>query len=155
MFSALDPGEDFEVTTASEQLYSQESEVALIGPRTSPLAGTALETIKVYYEQLGNFGGNSYYHETLVYTNSSGQDSLQRRGRPSEQLPRLQQQLWKRLVPPTLEGRWQGDIVVDQHRYYPQGGSHDDLWLYEPSGRQVGLVREGEDAAGLCTALET
>ncbi len=51
-------------------------------------------------------------------------------------------------------GKWSGDLVVDQHRYYPQGGSHDDLWLYEPSGRQVGLVREGEDAAGLCGELK-
>jgi hypothetical protein len=51
-------------------------------------------------------------------------------------------------------GKWRGDLVVDQHRYYPQGGSHDDLWLYEPSGRQVSLVMEGEDAAGVCGELE-
>lgn len=51
-------------------------------------------------------------------------------------------------------GRWRGDLVVNQHGYYVQGGSHDDFWLYEPSGRQVGLVREGEDTADLCTELE-
>jgi len=51
-------------------------------------------------------------------------------------------------------GRWRGDLVVHRHSYYPQGGSHEDERLYEPSGRQVGLVREGEDSAGVCAKLE-
>jgi hypothetical protein len=32
------------------------------------------ETISVYFEPLGTFNGLNYFHETIVYTNSSGQN---------------------------------------------------------------------------------
>jgi hypothetical protein len=41
-----------------------------------------------------------------------------------------------------LNGQYQGDLVVEQHRYFIQGGSHDDLWLYDPTGKQIGQVAQ-------------
>jgi hypothetical protein len=34
-----------------------------------------------------------------------------------------------------LSGEYQGDLVVEQHRYFVQGGSHDDLWLYNSTAK--------------------
>jgi hypothetical protein len=48
------------------------------------------------------------------------------------------------------QGQYQGDLIVEQHRYFVQGGSHDDLYLYEPTGKQIGLVAQGTDASRLC-----
>jgi hypothetical protein len=51
------------------------------------------------------------------------------------------------------QGEYQGDLVVEQHRYFVQGGSHDDLYLYEPSGKEIGLVAQGTEASTACSAL--
>ena len=53
-----------------------------------------------------------------------------------------------------LSGQYQSDLVVEQHRYFVQGGSHDDLWLFDPSGKQIGLVAQGTDASRVCPELK-
>lgn len=52
-----------------------------------------------------------------------------------------------------LAGQFQGDLVVEQHRYFVQGGSYDNLWLYDPSGKELGLVAEDTDASKVCPTL--
>jgi hypothetical protein len=52
-----------------------------------------------------------------------------------------------------LQGEYQGDLVVEQHRYFVQGGSHDDLYLYEPTGKEIGLVSQGTDRSDVCPSL--
>jgi hypothetical protein len=52
-----------------------------------------------------------------------------------------------------LGGEYQGHLIVEQHRYFIQGGSHDDLYLYTPSGKEVGLAAQGTNAAKLCPTL--
>jgi len=34
------------------------------------------ETIKVYFEPLGSIAGDTFNHETIVYTNSSGEQFI-------------------------------------------------------------------------------
>jgi hypothetical protein len=52
-----------------------------------------------------------------------------------------------------LSREYQGDLVVEQHRYFVQGGSHDDLWLYNSTGKQIGQVAQGTDASKVCPSL--
>jgi hypothetical protein len=52
-----------------------------------------------------------------------------------------------------LGGQYQGDLVVEQHRYFIQGGSHDDLYLYDAAGKQIGLVSQDTDASKVCPSL--
>ena len=52
-----------------------------------------------------------------------------------------------------LAGEYQGDLVVQQHKYFVQGGSYDDLWLYDPTGKQIGLVSQDTDASRVCPTL--
>lgn len=52
-----------------------------------------------------------------------------------------------------LSGQYQSDLVVAQHRYFVQGGSHDDLWLYDPAGKEIGLASQGTDASQVCPSL--
>ena len=52
-----------------------------------------------------------------------------------------------------LQGAYQGDLIVEKHRYFVQGGSHDDLYLIEPTGKEIGLVARGADASGVCPSL--
>jgi hypothetical protein len=52
-----------------------------------------------------------------------------------------------------LAGQYQGDLVIEQHRYFVQGGSYDNLWLFSPSGKEVGLVSESTDKKGICPVL--
>lgn len=37
-------------------------------------------------------------------------------------------------------GEYQGDLIVQQHRYFVQGGSYDYLYLYDTKGKKIGLV---------------
>ena len=54
-----------------------------------------------------------------------------------------------------LGGRYQGDLVVQQHRYFIGGGSYDNLWLFDPTGKEIGLVSEDTtDASKVCQSLE-
>ena len=53
-----------------------------------------------------------------------------------------------------LGGQYQGDLVVGQHRYFIQGGSYDSLYLYNPTGKQIGLVSQDTDASKVCPSLE-
>jgi len=46
-----------------------------------------------------------------------------------------------------LQGQYQGDLIVQQHRYFVQGGSYDPLYLYEPTGKEIGIV--GLDGSGM------
>lgn len=41
------------------------------------------------------------------------------------------------------KGDSKGDLVVNQHRYFIQGGSFDWYWLYTPAGKEEGPI--GED----------
>ena len=52
-----------------------------------------------------------------------------------------------------LGGEYQGHLVVEQHRYFVQGGSYDNLWLYDPKGKEIGLVSENTDASQACASL--
>jgi hypothetical protein len=52
-----------------------------------------------------------------------------------------------------LGGEYQGHLVVQQHHYFVQGGSHDDLYLFTPDGKGLGLVAEGTDASHVCPTL--
>ncbi|WP_284972505.1 hypothetical protein [Atlantibacter hermannii] len=47
-------------------------------------------------------------------------------------------------------GEHQGDLIVQMHKYYVQGGSHDDLYLVKPNGNVIGLVAQGTDKTGVC-----
>jgi hypothetical protein len=49
-----------------------------------------------------------------------------------------------------LAGQYQGDLVIQQHRYFVQGGSYDNLWLYDPSGKEIGLVSQDTDSKAVC-----
>ncbi len=52
-----------------------------------------------------------------------------------------------------LGGQYQGDLIVEQHKYFVQGGSYDNLWLYDPTGKKIGLVSEDTDASRVCPLL--
>ena len=41
-----------------------------------------------------------------------------------------------------LNGRYSGDLIVNQHRYHDQGGSYDWDWLFSPSGKQIKLYKK-------------
>lgn len=52
-----------------------------------------------------------------------------------------------------LSGEYQGNLVVAKHEYFVQGGSHDDLYLVDLNGKEVGLVAQGTDKSGVCPTL--
>lgn len=52
-----------------------------------------------------------------------------------------------------LAGQFQGDLVLEQHRYFVQGGSYDNLWLFDPSGKELGLVSENTNVPKECATL--
>jgi hypothetical protein len=52
-----------------------------------------------------------------------------------------------------LGGQYQGDLVVQQHRYFVQGGSHDDLYLFAPDGQELRMVAQGTDDSHVCPLL--
>lgn len=52
-----------------------------------------------------------------------------------------------------LGGEFQGDLIVEQHRYFIQGGSYDALYLYNPVGKLIGPVSQGTDASQVCPLL--
>lgn len=52
-----------------------------------------------------------------------------------------------------LGGEYQGDLIVEQHRYFVQGGSYDALYLFTPADKDLGLVSEDTDASKLCPTL--
>lgn len=52
-----------------------------------------------------------------------------------------------------LGGEFQGDLVVEQHRYFIQGGSYNALYLYNPTGKLIGPVSQGTDASRACPSL--
>lgn len=37
-------------------------------------------------------------------------------------------------------GEYQGDLIVKQHRYFVQGGAYEYFYLYNSSGKEIGLV---------------
>lgn len=37
-------------------------------------------------------------------------------------------------------GEYQGGLIIQQHRYFVQGGSYDSLYLFDPKGKEIGLV---------------
>lgn len=39
-----------------------------------------------------------------------------------------------------MGGEYEGDLVVQKHRYFVEGGSYDPLVLITPSGKDLGLV---------------
>ncbi|MBV9772638.1 MAG: PD40 domain-containing protein [Gemmatimonadetes bacterium] len=43
-------------------------------------------------------------------------------------------------------GRYAGDLLVEQHRYFLAGGSYDWVWLLTPEGKDVGPVGESDVA---------
>lgn len=52
-----------------------------------------------------------------------------------------------------LSGEYQGDLIVMKHRYFVQGGSHDDLYLVGTDGKEKGLVAQGTDKRSVCPTL--
>jgi len=52
-------------------------------------------------------------------------------------------------------GKYAGDIIVNQHRYFLLGGSYDWLWLITPNGKEVGPLGEArEDIDGIVAQLD-
>ena len=43
------------------------------------------------------------------------------------------------------DGTYRGHLIVEQHRYYPMGGSYDWPWLFTPDGKCLSPVRQGPD----------
>ena len=43
-------------------------------------------------------------------------------------------------------GEYQGNLIVQQHKYFVDGGSYDWFWLLKPDGTEIGPL--GEDPAG-------
>ena len=43
------------------------------------------------------------------------------------------------------DGTHGGHLIVEQHRYYPMGGSYDWPWLFTPEGKCLGPVVQGPD----------
>lgn len=41
-----------------------------------------------------------------------------------------------------MEGDYKGHLLINQHRYFVQGGSFDWFWLFTPTGKEVGPVGE-------------
>lgn len=41
-----------------------------------------------------------------------------------------------------IDGKYRGDLIVNQHRYHDQGGSYDWDWLFTPTGKQIKLYRK-------------
>ncbi|NIF47729.1 hypothetical protein F3J28_08110 [Enterobacter sp. Ap-1006] len=37
-------------------------------------------------------------------------------------------------------GKYQGNLIVQQHRYFVQGGAYDYLYLFDNTGKKIGLV---------------
>lgn len=54
-------------------------------------------------------------------------------------------------------GEYQGNLIVQQHRYFVQGGSYDFLYLYNSDGKSEGLVStdtiEKVDLLKLCQSM--
>jgi len=54
-------------------------------------------------------------------------------------------------------GEYQGHLIVQQHRYFIQGGSYDFLYLYDANGKKEGLVAtdtiEQVDLLKLCQSM--
>lgn len=38
--------------------------------------------------------------------------------------------------------KYKGDLIINQHRYYRNGGSYDWDWLYTPDGKQIKLYKK-------------
>ena len=53
-----------------------------------------------------------------------------------------------RCVLPT--GEYEGDLIVEQHHYFVQGGSFDDLYLFDARGKKLGIVEQGTNTTGIC-----
>ena len=53
-----------------------------------------------------------------------------------------------------MAGKYRGDLVVEKHRYFVQGGSYDALYLVDPKGKEIGLVALSAKEEGVCKALE-
>jgi hypothetical protein len=58
-----------------------------------------------------------------------------------------------RLACVVLAGKYQGDLIVEQHRYFVQGGSYDSLYLFDSTGKEIGLVSQDRDEARVCPLL--
>ena len=52
-----------------------------------------------------------------------------------------------------LSGEFQGDLIVIKHKYFVQGGSHDDLYLVDTTGKEKGLVAQGTNKGSVCPTL--
>lgn len=52
-----------------------------------------------------------------------------------------------------LSGEYQGNLIVSKHKYFVQGGSHDDLYLVDIEGKEKGLVAQGTDKTKVCPTL--
>jgi hypothetical protein len=52
-----------------------------------------------------------------------------------------------------LAGQFQGDLIVQEHRYFVQGGSYDGLWLIDPAGKELGVVSLDTDSSKVCPLL--
>ena len=45
------------------------------------------------------------------------------------------------------KGRYAGNLVVEQHRYFEGGGSYNWVWLVTPQGKEIGPLGDRHDAA--------
>ncbi|EPC5193292.1 hypothetical protein ACRZZR_000771 [Edwardsiella piscicida] len=52
-----------------------------------------------------------------------------------------------------LSGEYQGDLIVAKHKYFVQGGSYENLYLVDLSGKEIGIVAQGTDKSSVCPTL--
>lgn len=53
-------------------------------------------------------------------------------------------------------GEYQGDLIVSQHRYFIQGGSYDFLYLFDKTGKEIGLIgTDGMTKEALLTVCQS
>ncbi len=50
---------------------------------------------------------------------------------------------WGHTLKVLREGASRGCLVVDQHKYFLQGGSYDWYWLLSPNGKEIGPIGDG------------
>jgi Tol biopolymer transport system component len=41
-----------------------------------------------------------------------------------------------------IDGKYKGDLIINQHRYHRHGSSYDWDWLYSPNGKQIKLYEK-------------
>lgn len=141
--------EDYEggVQIVSKNLSSGQDEILL----TSSPDADPKKTLYSFSNLKLSQDAKTLYFETAAWATSSAIHSLDISSHKSNYITN------GGLVCVVGGGEYQGNLIVQQHRYFVQGGSYDYLYLYDPKGKEVGVVSgEGatrESVLTLCQSL--